>query len=660
LTVALLFNGLLGAFLLIVTGNKLSIEQIAEEKFRLLISAIKDYSIIMLDQNGNITNWNEGAEKILGYKSTEIQGKNFSKFYSQEAIKSNRPALDLEIVRNFDTLQTDQWRIRKGGVKFLANIVISAIKNSEGQLMGFVQVIRDLTEYKNKEAILKKSEELYRNLFNSAQDIVAIAKFNGTLLSVNPAFETITGWSKEQWLGKSYRKIIVPEDLILLESVIDKVSKGYTPPPFECRIYTKNNEIKTVESTIRPILEDRKPATKSLIISRDVTYRKYSEELVKSVQENLERQVKERTAQLTTSNENLQKVNCELEKFTSIASHDLREPLRTISNYMSLLSLEFSEKLGTKAMDYINFSIDATKRMQRLVADLLNYSLVGTTKEKFKKVNYQIVLEKVLSDLKVKIEENNATIQIADSLPTMLSDETQIAQLFQNLIGNAIKYRGKKDPHIEISCRKKNYEWYFSVKDNGIGFDMKYADKIFQAFHRLHERNEYPGTGIGLAICKKIIDRHKGKIWVESKIHQGSTFHFAIPIQQETHPVATRILYADDSAEMRDSIKKIIEIKEEVQVDTARNGEECLEMALKKTYDLILMDIQMPIMDGTEATIELRKKGFKKPIIAFTGHYIIQQDNKTFYQKDGFTDYFSKNDDISTLSNFIEKYVTTV
>ena len=250
---------------------------------------------------------------------------------------------------------------------------------------------------------------------------------------------------------------------------------------------------------------------------QEETIRKLKEEIIC-----LKEELKNRTNELERSNK-------DLEQFAYIASHDLKEPLRMVSNFIQLLEKNYSNTLDEKANEYISFALDGTKRMRSLIEDLLSYSRVQTRAKPFEETNCSEVLKKVLDSLRLSLNETNAKIS-HNGLPTVKADPSQIAQVFQNLIDNSLKYKSSNPPTINIIAEKKENEWLFSVSDNGIGIDMQYKDRIFLMFQRLHTQSEYPGTGIGLAICKKIIERHKGKIWVESKAGKGSTFYFTIPV----------------------------------------------------------------------------------------------------------------------------------
>jgi len=260
----------------------------------------------------------------------------------------------------------------------------------------------------------------------------------------------------------------------------------------------------------------------------DITERKNVEDELRRYREHLEELVEVRTTELKKATDELTRSNEDLKEFAYVVSHDLKEPLQVIKGFLLLLEKRYKDKLDTKANELIGFTIDGAKRMQELIKDLLEYSQVGTKGKEFKFVDCSLILNKAISHLKVAIEESGAVVS-HDSLPTVMGDSAQLVRLFQNIIGNAIKFRDAKAPRIHISAVKKEGEWLFSVRDNGIGMSPEFADKIFAVFQRLHSSDKYPGTGIGLAIAKKIVEGHGGRIWVESKPGKGATFYFTIP-----------------------------------------------------------------------------------------------------------------------------------
>jgi light-regulated signal transduction histidine kinase (bacteriophytochrome) len=248
-----------------------------------------------------------------------------------------------------------------------------------------------------------------------------------------------------------------------------------------------------------------------LVVAQDITERKHAEETLRH-----------RTTELERS-------NADLEQFAYVASHDLQEPLRMVASFTQLLADRYRAQLDGEAQEFIGFAVEGATRMQSLINGLLSFARVKTRAKELQLTDCRAAFQRSLENLRVTLQESGADIS-SDPLPTLLADESQIQQLFQNLVGNALKFRGQTVPRVRVSARRNGKEWIFSVSDNGIGIDPRYNDRIFAIFQRLHSRTEYPGTGIGLAICKKIVERHGGRIWVESEAGHGATFYFTLPI----------------------------------------------------------------------------------------------------------------------------------
>jgi PAS domain S-box-containing protein len=353
---------------------------------------------------------------------------------------------------------------------------------------------------------IKQSKELFRILFYRSPIGTYIIQ-NGHFRLVNRQLAYILGYEEDELIGRPSLSFVLAEDRDAVRENAVRMLKGECSLGYEFRVVNKQAKIKWVMETVVPIYYRRKRATLGCLI--DVTERKQMEERLKQI-----------TAELQYS-------NTELEQFAYVISHDLQEPLRMVSSYTQLLAKRYSDKLDNDADEFIAYAVDGTKRMQSLLHDLLEYSRVGTRGKPFSLVNCEHIVEQAIANLKIAIEECGASVSY-DVLPTIMGDEGQLVRLFQNLIGNAIKFRREEAPQVHISAKRMNYIVTFSVKDNGIGIDPQHSQSIFEIFRRLHTIEEYPGTGMGLAICKKIVERHGGHISVQSQPGQGSTFYFSV------------------------------------------------------------------------------------------------------------------------------------
>ena len=363
---------------------------------------------------------------------------------------------------------------------------------------------------------LQESESKYRSLFfKSPLPKWIYDQETLQFLEVNDAAVRNYGYSEEEFLRMKITDIRPPEDTPRLLSDVEEARTSDEESRLGAwRHIKKNGDIIFVEVTAHPIEYDRRKAR--MVVVNDITDRMRSELLLRQLNEDL----KERAAELATS-------NAELERFAYIASHDLQEPLRMVSSFLQLLQKRYQGQLDEKAGQYIHYAVDGAERMKALILDLLEYSRVGAGKESFGAVDVSEVMAEVGNIFREKIIAARARVEM-DPLPVIHGDKVQLTQLFQNLVGNALKYRSEEPPVIRIQVEEEPGDWLFSVGDNGIGIDPLFFDKIFIIFQRLHNKSDYSGTGIGLAICKKIVERHGGRIWVESTPEKGSIFFFTI------------------------------------------------------------------------------------------------------------------------------------
>jgi PAS domain S-box-containing protein len=380
------------------------------------------------------------------------------------------------------------------------------------------------------EKALKESEERFRSLFYNSIDGILLSTPDGKMLAANPEACRIFGRTEEEIQKVGRNGILDMTDprvaVFLEERLRTGMARGEVTG-----IRKDGTRFPCEQSSV--LFRDKDGNIRTSIIIRDITERKKTEEELRKYREHLEEMVAQRTAELEKTANELKRSNTDLEQFAYSASHDLQEPLHVIKGFLGLIQKRYKDNLDEKGHEFIRVTIDGAKRMQELIRDLLEYSRVGTKAKEFKPIKCAVVLDKVLFNLKVAIEESRAEVT-HDILPTVMADAVQLGSLFQNLIGNAIKFHGAEPPKVHISAEKRDSEWIFTVCDNGIGIDPKFSERIFSVFQRLHTTAEYPGTGIGLAICKKIVEKHGGRIWVESEPGKGTTFYFTIPDRQGT------------------------------------------------------------------------------------------------------------------------------
>ncbi len=356
---------------------------------------------------------------------------------------------------------------------------------------------QEISDRKQVELAMRESNAA---LENAAEGISRLDQ-QGRYINVNKAYAQMVGYQTSEMIGKDWEKTVYPEDLDkLLVAYQQMLTDGKVE--VEARGIRKDGSIFYKQLVMISVYDEQKRFTGHHCFMKDISDRKQAEEeLIRS--------------------------NAELEQFAYVASHDLQEPLRMVTSYLQLLERRYKDKLDANADEFIHYAVDGASRMQTLINDLLTYSRVGTRGEPFGIVNTFASLSNAIANLKIAIAESAAVLTY-DALPNVIGDPSQLSQLFQNLIGNAIKFRGEVPPQIHIGVESKDGSWLFSVSDNGIGIEPQYRDRIFLIFQRLHNRTKYLGTGIGLAICKKIVERHGGNLWVESSPIQGSIFYFTI------------------------------------------------------------------------------------------------------------------------------------
>lgn len=464
---------------------------------RSLIEASLD-PLFTISADGKITDLNEASVKVTGIPREDMIGTDFLNYFTEP--KKAREVYQQVFEKN--SIADYPLTIRHISGK-LTNVLYNAslFKDNNGKVLGVFATARDVTQQKNLE---KKLIE-YKHFFNHTSDFACIANMQGYFEIINPNFEKVLGYSEKELLENKFVNFIHPDDRESTQKEIDKLKTGAVTINFVNRYRKKDGNYLWFDWNTTP---DTASGT-LYAMARDITDRKNAETNLKQISQELARS------------------NQDLEQFAYVASHDLQEPLRTISSFVQLLDKKQSDKKDEETEEYFHFIISATEKMKKLIKDLLDYSRVGKGVV-FSAVDCNIILKEVIAEMDASIVESKAKITAA-ILPSVKGNDVQLKQLFQNLISNGIKFRKKNSiPEIDITVEEKPTEYQFAVKDNGIGIDERYINKLFVLFHRLNSETEYSGTGIGLAICKKIVTIHGGKIWVESKLGEGSTFYFTI------------------------------------------------------------------------------------------------------------------------------------
>jgi PAS domain S-box-containing protein len=486
-------------------------------KYRGLLEAAPD-AMVVVNVGGEIVLLNVQAEKQFGYRRDELVGQpvkniipqGFAERIIADGTRTAAEALAQQIGTGIELIGR-----RKDLREFPIEIMLSPLESADGILV--TAAIRDISVRKEAEKHLARMESRYRGLLEAAPDAMVVVNPAGGIILLNVQAEKQFGYRRDELVGQQIKNIIpqgFAERLIAdgarsaAEALAQQIGTG-----IELSGRRKDGSEFPIEIMLSP-LESAEGILVTAAI-RDISVRK-----------DAEKHLAQTMGELKRSNDDLQ-------QFAYVSSHDLQEPLRMVASYTQLLAKRYKGRLDSDADEFIAFAVDGCNRMQGLIQDLLAYSRVGTNEKAVRRISAADALNESLTNLRATIEKSGAVVT-HDSLPAIRADDTQLTQVFQNLVGNAIKYRSAEVPHVHLSAAKTGgNDWIFSVRDNGLGIDPRYFEKIFILFQRLHGQNEFAGTGIGLAMCKKIVERLGGRIWVESQPGKGSTFYFTMPERSE-------------------------------------------------------------------------------------------------------------------------------
>jgi PAS domain S-box-containing protein len=494
------------------------------EQLALLIDHVSDYAMFLLDPEGHILTWNRGAERIKGWRASEIIGRHFETFYLQEDRDRKHPQHELEIARKEGKYEEEGWRVRKDGTTFWANVLITCLRGDDGEVLGFGKVTRDLTARRLAEEQMRATAERlqaanreleqFRRLVLSVRDYaIFMLDPGGHIATWNAGAEHIKGYSAEEVIGRHFSLFYTQDD------------RDAGHPARELEIAARNGRYDEEGWRVRKdgttfwagvlltaVRDEHGILSGYAKITRDLTERRESEDALRAAHAELER------------------TNRELDRFASVAAHDLREPLRTIGGFSDLLATRYQELLDDRGRGYLEHIALAVDRMERMVESLLLYARSGATATAGGRTALRGAIDGVVADLHRSIADRRAQVSIDVAEDAIVAAPLEdVALVVRNLVSNAVKFADAEAPQVDIAAEMTSDGWRLSVSDNGIGIDAADRPRVFGAFQRLHSASEYPGTGLGLAIAQRMVERHGGTIGVESIAGEGSRFWFLLP-----------------------------------------------------------------------------------------------------------------------------------
>ena len=478
--------------------------------------------VMVVSKEGTIRTANRAATQLLGYSVEEINGMSLDSIFEDEEFKSWILSLDDKAVPNAHTrrplLSKEKTLRTRKGIKVPAIVSGSAFGDNAGLVLGAVLAAMDITERKQAEDSLRRMSRV----FMDSADPIIIEDLDGMIIDLNDEAENIYGWNREELLGNPLKTVVPPDRHDQADELLERCKRGEAVRNKEGLRWTKTGNIVPVLITLSPLTDGADKLVAIATIAKDISR-------LKTVQDMLKR----KTAALERSNK-------ELEQFAYVASHDLQEPLRKVQAFGDRLRKRCADVVDDQALDYLDRMQGATRRMRSMIDDLLSLSRIHTRSAPFAPVDLTQAAHEVVKDLDMLIDQTGGRVEIGD-LPTIEADLPQIRQLLGNLIGNALKFRNKDvAPVVKIDSkpiRKRTgvigaAQCQVIVADNGIGFEEKFAERIFQPFERLHSQGKYEGTGIGLSICKKIVERHGGSIIAQGEPGRGAKFIVTLPVSE--------------------------------------------------------------------------------------------------------------------------------
>jgi PAS domain S-box-containing protein len=488
-----------------------------------LFDGIQDYAIFLLDCDGRVESWSAGAERIKGYSADEILGQHFSCFYTREDVANGKPERELEQAIRTGRVEDETWRVRKDGSRFIANVITTALRNDDGTLRGFAKITRDVTERKRAEEEVRKLNEELQWLVDGARDCaIVMLDSQGCVTGWNAGAERMKGYTAKEIVGANVSCFYLPEDIAAGKPQLELDRAALTGRIEDEGWRVRKDGSRFLANVIITALRDEIGGLRGFAkIIRDVTEKKQAEEGQRQL--NLEQALR---SQLEASNK-------ELEAFTYSVSHDLRAPLRSVDSFSRIVLEDYGPTLGDEGNRLLGIVRSEAQRMGCLIDDLLRFSRIGRSEMVNAECDMAEIVGNTLASFDSKVMEG-VTIELK-MLPPAVGDLAMLRQVWFNLISNAVKFSSKTaGPTIEIGGTSSPDTITYYIKDNGAGFDPRFAKKLFGVFQRLHSEEEFEGTGVGLAIVQRTIQRHGGSVWAEGKVGEGATFHFTLPRQRES------------------------------------------------------------------------------------------------------------------------------
>ncbi len=635
------------------------------EIFRLLVDSVLDYAIYAIDIAGQVMTWNSGARRLKGYEASEIIGKHFSVFYPPENIESHHPDHELRIATEAGRYEEEGWRVRKDGSRFWASVAVTKLSDRSGIHLGFTMVIRDLTERRIADESLRSSEERQRLMIQSVKDYA--------IFMLNPD-GYISTWSEGARKTKLYKaEEIIGQHFRIFYPAVDRINKK---PERELEIAASEGRLEDTGWRVKKdgtffwanvIISAIRDSKGQLVgftkVTKDLTPQREAEENLKSSYASLEKTVQERTKELLEAKQAAENASITKSTFLANMSHEIRSPLGAIIGFADLIAKKDSPR---EEIDrYLDIIQRNSSQLLRIIDDILDLSKVEAGRLDIEHISFS--LPELLSDmgslLGLKARENSIRFELRAKTPipeTVISDPTRLRQILFNVVGNAIKFTEKGEVKASVSFIDK--QLIFDVQDTGRGISPEQAAKLFQPFTQADAatNRKFGGTGLGLVLTRNLCQSMGGDCILESSAPgQGSTFVASVSVdipsatelpgpKAETYVshesesqmlLGMKVLVIEDSVDNQNLIQILLS-RVGAEVDIASDGIEGLEKIFLKEYDAVLMDIQMPRMDGLEAIKIMRTKNYTKPVIALTAHAMKEHRAQTLAA--GFTAYLPK------------------